>query len=181
MRLRGFQMAGEAVVPDVHARAGPGSFGSTGMQGVDCFGIKFPANHRLQLRAVAGKPGMDQQAGRIDFDIFSFDVEGFAVSAHAVRAPFAAYAQVDCGLGYMIETVLSPPARKLGRIADCLKYARGRCGNENFGNDGIVIGCNARCSHFGFLCEHFCYDLRRRSKSSLCSLPWSVKTHSSLW
>src|SRR5271168_5366963 len=75
--------AGEAFLADSYQRARARFLRTAGMQSVDGGGLQFPADDRLEAAAVAAGPGMDQQAWRIDLQIFAFDVKGRAIGAHA--------------------------------------------------------------------------------------------------
>src|SRR5690242_15738092 len=99
---------------------------------------------------------MNQQPRRVDFEIFTFHVKAFAIGAHSVTAPFAARANINAGLGYVVKTVLAPPFGKLAWIADRLEDTGRRGRDEDFGYDCIVVGSNCGSCHLLAPCVATC-------------------------
>src|ERR1700722_11352381 len=117
------------------------------MKSVHGVGLKFPADDCRLAAAVTADPGVGETARGIDFEEFAFDVERCAVGADAIAAPFASGADVGGGFGDAVEAVLSPPARDLRGITDGLEHARGWSGDEDFGDDGVLIGSDSGGGH----------------------------------
>src|SRR5581483_2553107 len=88
-----------------------------------------------------------EHARRIDLKIFPFYEKRFAVSADTVAAPFTSYPDIHGGLSDMVEAILSPPLGKLSGIADRLEDTSRRRGDEDFCDDGILIGRDDGSSH----------------------------------
>src|SRR5271169_286675 len=83
MAGRGFDIAGEAFLADVHQSAGAGLLGTVGVQSVNAVRLEFPADDGLLRATVTADPRMNEQARGIDFQMFAFHVEGLAVGADA--------------------------------------------------------------------------------------------------
>src|SRR4029077_11273165 len=117
------------------------------MQCVHGLWLKFPAHDCFLLARLTADPSVDKSARRIDFKIFAFHVEFRAVGASSIATPFTSGAQVHGGFGDAVQTILSPPARELGWIADRLKNTSRRRGDEDLSDDGVLIRRDCGSGH----------------------------------
>src|SRR5215467_10926457 len=140
------KVAGKSFLAHAQQRSRTGLFRAGGMQCVHRLRLKLPS-HNGPGAIVAAIPGMDEQTRRIDFEIFPLDPESPAVGANAVAAPLATGAHVHGGFGDVIKAVLPPPLGKLCWIADRLKNTSRRSGDEDFGDDCVLIGREDGRSH----------------------------------
>src|SRR5258708_39363427 len=109
------------------------------MQAVDALRLKLPADNGSDGTGPTGEPGLHQQAGRIEFEIFAVDAERGAIGGLADAGPFSADAKIGRGLLDAIHIVLSPPTRHLGGIGDGFEDAGGRGGHYDVGWDGTAV------------------------------------------
>src|SRR5215472_13850581 len=137
--LRGWDIAGESFLRDTNQSSGAGFFRAARMKGVERLRGQFPTDHGAR-RVVAPNPRVNEKAWRVHFKILAFNKEGFAIGANTVTSPLAAWTHVHGRLGDMVEAVLSPPARKLRRIADGLKYTSWGRSDEDFSDNSILVG-----------------------------------------
>src|SRR5580693_9897296 len=147
MVFRGLQISGESILRNADQRSRPGFLRTAWMQSIHSLGCEFPADDGLR-RVVTTHPRVHEQSRRIDLEIFAFDVESLAIRADAVAAPLAARTHVHGRLRNMVETILSPPLRKLAGIADRLKHTRRRRSNEDLGDNSILIRRDSCSGHF---------------------------------
>jgi hypothetical protein len=123
------------------------------VQGIHGLRLKLPADDGFLLARITADPSVDKLARRIDFEIFAFHVEFRAVGSNSIAAPLASGAQIHGGPGDAVQTILSPPARELGRIADRLENARWRRGDEDLSDDGILVRRDGGSGHCLFLLD----------------------------
>src|SRR5580704_5163043 len=76
-----FGSAGESFMTQFHERSGALLLRSSGMQGVNILRLEIPVDDGLERPHVAGDPGVDQPARRIDFEIFAVDAKTGAIGA----------------------------------------------------------------------------------------------------
>src|ERR1700733_7303763 len=144
--FRSLEVTGESFLRDADQRSRPGFLRTAWMQSIHSLGCEFPADDGLR-RVVTTHPRVHEQSRRIDFEIFALDVERLAIRTDAVAAPLATRTHVHGRLRDMVETILSPPLRKLAGIADGLEHARGRSRDEDLGNNSILIRRDSCSGH----------------------------------
>ena len=85
------------------------------MQSVYSVRFQFPANDGLQRTTVTANPGVHEQAWRVHFQIFTLDVESFAIGANAMALPVTVGGQsvygalFTPGTGYRISAAKNVP------------------------------------------------------------------------
>src|ERR1700739_3371821 len=141
------EIASKTFLRNAHQRASSRLPRAAGVQSVHGLGLKFPADDSFLLAGVTADPSVDQLARRIYFEIFAFHVEFGAIGASSIATPFTAGAHIHSGFSNAVQTLLSPPARELGWIADCLKNARRWRGDEDLSGNGVLIRRNCGCGH----------------------------------
>lgn len=105
--------------------------------------FQLPANRGLHIARPAGNPRMDEQARRIDFQIFASRFKCAAVGAHSGFAPLPPGAQIVLKLRAAIDARMPPPAQHLAGIDQRLKYALWRRTDRDLADNGIRIGSNS--------------------------------------
>lgn len=124
--LRDFRMGQETAVADSNQ-------GALGLR------FQFPADGGFHGARPARHPGGDQQARRIDRQIFSRDFEVVALAIQPAAAPFSSHAQVALKLGAAIDAGLAPPLDHLFGIDERLKDALRRCGDINLADNFVRV------------------------------------------
>src|ERR1700722_11139235 len=141
------------------------------MQAVNGLRLEFPADDGFDVGAApTGDPGVDQEARRIDFEIFAVDAESGAVDADAVAGPLATDADVGFAFGEVIHVASAPPARHLGSVGDGLEDAGRRRGDETFAGHDILFGSVCYGGHKFSYC--FCFSIKFLICCTSPGQPW---------
>ena len=88
------------------------------MQTMDIGGLQLPTHDGFERAAIAANPGMDEQARRIDLQVFALHAKRRAIGSDAYAQPFATRTQIDFPLRDVVHAGLTPPSRRLLRIGD---------------------------------------------------------------
>src|SRR5260370_16268925 len=100
--------AGESFMTDFYQRARAGLARTVGMQSVNAGGLEFPADDSFERAAITRDPGMDEQARRVDFQIFAIDAKRCSIVTHAPAPPFSAPPPIPLPPFNWFPSLLSP-------------------------------------------------------------------------
>ena len=120
---RGCRSSGKSLMTQPYQGARTSPTRTVGMQAVHVRRFQFPSHYGLELAAPTGDPRMDQQAGRIHFQILPLDPKRCAISADTTARPFATTANIPLPLADAIHTLLTPPPGRLAWVGDCLEHS----------------------------------------------------------
>src|SRR5258708_6319783 len=139
--------AGESFMTDFYQRARAGLARTVGMQPVNAGGLELPPDDSFERAAITRDPGMDEEARRVDFQIFAVDAKRCSVGTDAHARPFAARTQIALPLCNAIHALLAPPLRQLVGIGDGLEDACRRRGDKDFCEYSVLIGTDCCGCH----------------------------------
>jgi hypothetical protein len=83
-------VAGESGMTDTNESACPHFLRAGVVHAVHLSRLEFPADDGVERVGPTGFPGVNQQARRIDLQVFAFHTESFAVGGDAAADPFSA-------------------------------------------------------------------------------------------
>src|ERR1700733_10985542 len=118
MVLGGVGVAGKTAVMDFNEGSRACFAWAPGVQAVDALRLELPTHNGFERGVETWNPGMNEEAGRIDFEVLALHAKLLAVDADADARPFATGDEIGLALGEAIHFLLAPPLGHLARVAD---------------------------------------------------------------